>query len=348
MAYTTINKSTDYFETKLYTGNGSTQSITGLDFQPDFVWIKERTDGSSHALTDAVRGNTKYLATNGNDVEDTITDRVTSFNSDGFSLGGNVAVNQNTILNLAHNWKAGGSGSANTDGSINSTVSVNNTAGFSIVTWTGNGTSGSTVGHGLSKKPDMYITKARDYAYSWGVYHKEIDDDKGLLLDTSDSVLTGTGFRNSTAPTNSLIYLGGGSQAYRYTANKSGNTYVAYCFNNIDGYQRAGKYVGNGSTDGAFIYTGFKPALVMIKRIDGANNWLMFDNKRNEFNALDKLLYANLSSSEATQENLDFTSSGFKCRGSGAKINTSGGSYIFLAFAESPFVNSNGVPTNAR
>ena len=352
-----IDKPTDHFRTKTYTGNGGTQSITfdeSDNMQPDWVWIKDRDDGSSHAITDSVRGNTKYLMSNDTYQEETLTDRVTSFDSNGFSLSSSAAVNQSSAGNVAWCWKTGTSfsndASATGVGTIDSTGSVNTDAGFSIVSYTGNGTSGTEVAHGLGSTPDLYITKSRSYAYGWGVYHKDIANDKGFFLNGTDAQLTGTGFRNSTAPTSSVFTLGGGSQPYRYTSNKSGETYIGYFFNEVKGYSKFGSYTGNGNADGTFVYTGFRPAWVMLKRTDSTSSWYMQDNKRQTFNVLNTPLYADTADAEGASSDrlIDILSNGFKLRGSSTAINASGGSYIYMAFAESPFVNSSGVPTNAR
>ena len=359
MAYTTIDNPKLFFDVLTWTGDGSTSlEVNGLDFQPDWVWAKLISHANDHYLADSVRGVNKKLESDETavELEDDTYGYLTSFDNDGFSTqkGSGTFYNFNSSADefVAWCWKTGTSfsndASATSVGDIDSSGSVNTDAGISIVSYTGNGTSGTEVAHGLGSTPDLYITKSRSYDYGWGVYHKDIANDKGFFLHANDAELTGTGFRDSTAPTSSVFTLGGGSQPYRYTSNKSGETYIGYFFNEVKGYSKFGSYTGNGSTDGTFVYTGFRPAWVMIKRINSANNWLMFDNKRNGHNPLDKLLYADLSSAEATQENLDFTASGFKCRGSGAKINTSGGTYIYMAFAEAPLVNSKGVPCNAR
>ena len=348
-----------YFQTKLYTGNGSTQSITldgDEDMQPDWVWIKSRGDTSNHRVYDSVRGATKVIYSNLTNVEGTDSNGVTAFNSDGFSLGNEGQSNGSGVNFASWNWKAGTSftndASATGIGTIDSTGSVNTTAGFSIVSYTGNGTSGTEVAHGLGSTPDMYITKNRSYSsgYSWGVYHKDIADNKGLFLDLTSASTTGTGFRDSTAPTSSVFTLGGGSQPYRYTSNKSSDTYIGYFFKSVQGYSKFGSYTGNGNADGTFVYTGFNPAFVIIKRTDTTSEWHMIDNKRNTFNTVDKVLSPNTSGAEATTGSnpIDFLSNGFKTRGSGTQVNASGGTYIYMAFAENPFVTSTSIPTTAR
>ena len=355
MAYTTIDNPELFFQTKLYTGTGSSQSIT-LDgdenMQPDFVWLKDRNATNGHFLYDSVRGVTKELNSQTTQTEQTKSGGLTAFGSDGFTIGDYVGHNDNSTNYVSWNWKTGTSftndASATGVGDIDSTGSVNTDAGFSIVSYTGNGTSGTEVAHGLGSTPDLYITKSRSYTYGWGVYHKDIANDKGFFLNGTDAQLTGTGFRNSTAPTSSVFTLGGGSQPYRYTSNKSGETYIGYFFKEVKGYSKFGSYTGNGNADGTFIYTGFRPAFFLIKRTDAAYQWYIHDNKRNTSNVMDKELYPSASSAEATVSTKDFLSNGVKIRGSQVSQNASGGTYIFMAFAESPFVNSSGVPTNAR
>ena len=348
MAYTTINKSNLHFNTKLYTGNGSTQSITGVGFQPDWVWIKERNDGSSHAITDAVRGNTKYLSSNTSSSEDTESDRVTGFDSDGFSLGGNVAVNQNTILHASWNWKAGGGqGTSNTDGSINTTyTSVNTTAGFSISSYTGNATSGATVGHGLGTTPAVIIVKKRSGSDGWVVYHHRntsAPETEYLRLDTTAATADNLGEWNDTAPTSSVFYVGNSGRT-----NDNGATYIAYCFAEKTGYSKFGSYVGNGNADGTFIYTGFKPAWVLVKKSSSTGHWVLIDNKRDPINVKSKYLLPDDAGVEASFTDRDFLSNGFKMRNSNTDRNGSGATYIYMAFAEAPLVGTNNVPCNAK
>jgi len=342
MAYTTINKSTDYFNTKLYTGNGSTQSITGVGFQPDWLWIKERDGTSSHALQDAVRGNNKKLMSNSTDAESTETAYVTSFDSDGFSLGANNGINQSGVTNVAWNWKANGAGSSNTDGSITSTVSANTTAGFSIVKYTGNG-GVSTVGHGLGVAPNLIINKNFESgSTSWFV--GLIDWTKRLKLEGTNDWATNTVW-NDTAPTNQVFSLNGTN------ANSSGQDYIAYCFVEKTGYSKFGKYTGNGNADGTFVYTGFKPAYVMFKKTNSTTSadWQIQDNKRPSYNPLPYYLEANTSNAEVDWTSsfpLDFLSNGFKFRSSGSQANNSGDSYIYIAFGQS-LVGTNNIPCTA-
>ena len=336
MAYTNINKSTDYFNTKLYTGNGSTQSITGVGFQPDWTWIKQRNGTGWHNVYDAVRGSTKRLQTNDTGAESTITNSITSFDSDGFSLGSNGDTNGSSNTTVSWNWLANGTGSANTDGSVNSTVSVNTTAGFSIVSYTGNGNATDTIGHGLGAVPKMIIVKKLSGVSTWNVYHQAIGNTGALYLNTNDGTTTSSGFWNNTSPTSSV-----------FTYNTT-NPHIAYCFAEKTGYSKFGSYTGNGNADGTFVYTGFKPAFVMIKYSNATESWYMYDNKRQSYNAQGARLRADANEAEASSANFDFLSNGIKIRTSGSAANTSGGSYIYMAFASAPLVGTNNIPATAR
>ena len=339
MAYTTINKSTDYFNTKLYTGNGSTQSITGVGFQPDFTWLKSRSNTYWHWWTDAVRGVTKNIYSNGSEAEQTNSNGYTAFGTDGFTLGNNTDINNNNSTYASWNWKANGTGAANTDGSINSTVSVNATSGFSIVKWTGNGGTAS-VGHGLGVKPNIVIKKNLSAATNWIFSTTIIDGSNDFLyLNSTDA----KGNSGETAPTASLINLYANSEN-----NGNGNGMIAYCFAEKQGYSKFGSYVGNGNADGSFIYTGFKPAFIMVKRTDSTSNWQINDNKRDVDNVQNTPLMANLSNAESTDTSWDSLSNGFKMRQDYGSKNASGGTYIYMAFAEAPLVGSNNVPATAR
>jgi len=348
MAYTTINKSSDYFNTKLYTGDGTAigsggQAITGVGFQPDFTWIKERSSTSPHKLLDAVRGVTKELESNLTNAESTQAESLASFNSDGFTVGSNGAVNENSQTYASWNWLANGTGSANTDGTISSTVSANTTAGFSVVSYTGNATAGSTIGHGLGSAPSMIIAKRRSAVENWGVYHKSMGASKYINLDTTTAEQSSTSRWNGTEPTSSVF-----SVNTHASVNGSGDTYIAYCFAEKTGYSKFGSYTGNGNADGTFVYTGFKPAMVIAKRTDSTGNWRIRDNKRPEYNVIDKVLRPNTSEAEITEDNHDFLSNGFKVRTTGPENNASGGTFIYMAFAEAPLVGSNNVPCTAR
>ena len=317
----------DYFNTVLYTGNGSTQSITGVGFQPDLVWIKKRTTGTANTATnvfDAVRGAGKPLFTSSTSAE--LTGRLTAFGSDGFTVDSDNAVNDNSQPLVAWNWKANGAGSSNTAGDRPSTVSVNTTAGISIVTFTGNSVAGATVGHGLGVAPAMIIMKNRAAIDGWQVYHKSLPSAAYRLQ------LNGTGAAdientvwNSTAPTSTVFSVG---------TNVGNSTQVAYCFAEVEGYSKFGSFVGAGGTDNSFIYCGFRPAWVVIKRTDSTSNWFMHDSKRSPYNVAGNLLRANLSDAELSPSTLiDILSNGFKLRDAGFG---SGESYIFMAFASNP------------
>ena len=345
MAYTTINKSTDYFNTVTYSGTGSAQSITGVGFRPDWLWIKHREDVSNHKLQDVVRGSTKVIGSNETSAEATVAQGVTSFDSDGFSLGTDASVNGTGAAGIvAWNWLAGGSsGSANSDGSISSTVSVNTTAGFSIVSWTGNG-SASTIGHGLGVTPNMILLKNRSEVYGWQVYHSFLGNTKYLALDGTDAQATSSQSWNNTSPTSSVFSVGASD-----SNNKNGNNIIAYCFADKTGYSKFGSFLGNGNQDGAFIYTGFKPAFFLMKEVtDAGTNWLMYDNKRNTSNPVDKVIYPNLNNAEGTGLDFDFLSNGLKCRTSNGGVNGNSNNYIYMCFASAPLVGTNDIPCTAR
>ena len=351
MAYTTIDNPELFFQTVLWTGNGSSsRSITldgSEDMQPDWTWIKSRTGSEStqqHYLYDSVRGATKYLQSSTLNAEGTKSNGLSAFASDGFTVGDDNANNASSSTYVAWNWKAGGSASSNGNGSITSSVSVSTDAGFSIVSYTGTG-SNATVGHGLGAVPSMIITKARTPSgRSWGVYHASLGNTKNLYLDGNDAVSTGGTFWNSTTPTSSVFSVGTAGDS-----NGSTYTLIAYCFAEKKGYSKFGSYTGNDNADGTFIYTGFAPAWVMIKRTNSTNDWLILDRKRNTINPSDERLLANSSNAASTANTMvDFLSNGFKPRSTYGGINGASDNFIYMAFAESPFVNSNGIPNNAR
>jgi hypothetical protein len=345
MAYTTINKSTDYFNTKLYTGNGSTQSITGVGFQPDWTWLKARSETEYNFLYDAVRGATKGLSSDLTIGEDTYSSGLTAFASDGFTLGSSNGINRNGTTYASWNWKANGQGSSNTDGSINTTyTSVNTTAGFSISTYTGTG-SAATVGHGLGVAPKMIITKNISTTTNWHVYHEAIGATKYLHLNLTNAEGTASSVWNNTAPTSSVFSIGTGDGT-----NKSGDTIVAYCFAEKTGYSKFGSYTGNGSTDGAFVYTGFKPAFLLWKNSSAAEGWWIVDNKRTIINPTNNLLRADQNAAELVGNanlKLDLLSNGFKLRQTDGALNSSGAKFIYMAIGQS-LVGSNNIPATAR
>ena len=344
MAYTTIDKPSDYFNTVLYTGNGSTQSITGVGFQPDWSWLKCRSNLEGHELYDSVRGVTKMLTSNSDSAESTQSTALTSFDSDGFTLGSDFEVNASGRTFVSWNWLAGGTASSNTDGSITSSVSANTTSGFSIVSYAGNSTAGATVGHGLGSAIKFLWVKNRDDSgENHTIWHQDIPNTNALFLNSTDASASYTTRWNSTTPTSSVFTVGTSNGV-----NGSGKNYIAYCFAEKKGYSKFGSYTGNGSTDGTFVYTGFRPAWVMTKVTSTTQSWNIMDNKRPGFNDTNKRLFADLSNAEYSDSTIDLLSNGFKFRTADSGLNSSGASYIYMAFAENPFVTSTGIPTCAR
>ena len=359
--YTTINDPSAFFQTQTYTGNGSSGlAITNTgnsNLQPDWVWIKQRanTGNNSNGLWDSSRGANKRLLSDTADAEETQTN-FTSFNSDGFTVDTGNIVNANSGTYVAWQWKCnGGTTSSNSSGSITSTVQVNTTSGFSIVLYTGNATEDATVGHGFSSAPDVVITKRRSGGTGyWIVSSNDLDaqgttggspdSPRNLYLNDTAAAQSDRIIRQINATTLNLQSAA--------SANSNGDNYVLYCFKEVQGYSKFGHYEGNGNADGAYIYTGFKPAWIMIKRTDSTNNWNIFDNKRDVDNQVGNVLYANLSDEEgadaAHSSANDFLSNGFKLRETGNATNGSGASYVYMAFAQSPFVSSKGVPVTAR
>jgi len=344
MAYTTIKKPSDYFNTKLYTGTGSSQAVTGVGFQPDWLWIKNRGTADENIVFDSVRGVGKRLLTDGTQSELTTTNQLSSFDSDGFTVPGlsaNTGASSNNYV--AWNWLADNtSGSSNTSGSITSTVSANTTSGFSIVSWTGTGSAG-TIGHGLGAVPKMIIIKDLSNTRDWFVYHASVGNNKRLKLNDSVAEGASTVFNNTT-PTSSVFSIDGSVYV-----NNSGSNYIAYCFAEKQGYSKFGNYFGNGNADGTFVYTGFKPAFIMIKDADNLEQWFIFDNKRNTSNVSKNLLYASDSAAETTSgaNQIDILSNGFKMRSTNNGTNRSGGEgFTYMAFAEEPLVGDN--PATAR
>jgi hypothetical protein len=341
MAFSTINKSSSYLNSILYTGNGSTQSITGVGFQPDLTWIKARDAAENHRLFDAVRGVTKYIASNNGNVEATDATTLTAFGADGFTLSTAHPVNKDTEAYVSWNWKANGAGSSNTDGSITSTVSVNTTSGFSIVKYTGTGAA-ATIGHGLGAVPKAVIIKKLSQSDNWFSYHEPLGNLGRLQLSATAAVANNSGYWDSTSPTSTVFtVLANGAN------NASGETHVAYCFADVAGYSKMGSYSGNGNADGPFVYTGFKPSLIIVKRTDSTGNWAIEDNKRVGYNPSNNHLYPNLANAESTGYTIDQLSNGFKVRVTSADINASGGSYICMAFGQ-PIISNGGVCATAR
>ena len=348
MAYSTISKPGLHFNTVTYTGNGGTQSITGVGFRPDWTWIKERNTAVSHQIFDVIRGATKRIYPDSTSAENTNADSLTSFDSDGFSLGSAGSTNGNSDTFVSWNWKAGNSqGSSNTDGTINTTyTSVNSTAKFSISTYTGTG-SAATFGHGLGVAPTFCLHKELNSTGPWFVSNVKRTGDTGYMYLDQDITGSTSGQNFYTAkPTSSLINLGTDPDI-----NQSGQTYVAYCFAEVQGFSRFGTYTSNGNADGSFIYTGFKPAWVMVKNVSSTSAWMLYDNKRDtDGNPNTKSLMPNLSNAEdVNAENVDFLSNGFKCRGTGVKLNNSTDTFAYFAFAAEPLVANigAGVPATA-
>jgi aspartate 1-decarboxylase len=325
-----------YFNPVLYTGNASTNNITSVGFQPDLVWIKSRSNALNHGLYDAVRGTSKLLQANVTDAEVTYSNSVTAFNTDGFTLGNANDPNNNGATYVAWNWKANGSGSTNTAGTITSTVSANTTSGFSVVTYTGTGTTG-TIGHGLGVAPSMIMFKARNNVADWINYVSVLGASNAVFINATNGSTSVTDFA-STAPTSTVFTVNGSAAR----VGSSGWTYVAYCFAEVAGYSKFGSYTGNGSTDGPFVFTGFRPAFVMVKNSSTTGKWVLMDTSRGLYNVMSgtNALYPNLSDAEGTDSanrEMDFLSNGFKLRCTGGDANGSGNTIIYMAFASSPF-----------
>ena len=348
MAYISFQPK-DYFNTKLYTGNGSTNAQTGVGFEPDWIWIKNRDGGGGshdHYLFDQVRGTTNYIRPNENNGGGTASG-VTSFDSDGFTLGSSDGMNENGRTFVAWNLRASGSqGSSNTDGSINTTyTSVNTTSGFSISTYTGTG-SNATIGHGLGVIPQVVLVKDTSASNHWIMYHNKMDasapEDKYVRLNQAQAFADFNMWQD-TAPTNQVFSI-----ATDGAVNTSGNNFVAYCFAEKKGFSKFGSYLGTSSASGPFIYTGFKPAFVLIKGAS-TTDWNLYDSKRLGYNGGDAPLYADLPNAEATDYGrIDFLSNGFKIKTTNSQVNNNNTNHIYLAFAEHPLVSSNNVPATAR
>ena len=347
MAYSTISKSSSYFNTKLWTGNSTNSTaITGVGFQPDMTWIKNRSQNDNHNLFDAIRGATYRIYPDDNSGQDQATNSLASFDSDGFTLNDGGPVNGNGENIVGWNWKANGSGSANSDGSINSTVSVNTTSGFSIVQYTGNAVSGATVGHGLGVAPKMIIVKETSGTGDWIVYHASIGNTKRLRLNTTAAEETNA-FWYDTTPTSSVWYMNDNGDG-----NGSGSTYIAYCFAETNGFSKFSSFTGNGepNNDNPFIYTGFKPSFVMLKVTNTTDSWNMYDNRRDGYNGTGGRLRADTNNTEDTgtdYQTCDFYANGFSPKGNDTTSNGNGRPYIYMAFGQ-PIVSTNGDIATAR
>jgi hypothetical protein len=353
MAYTNIDLPTDYFNTKLYTGTGSSNSLTGVGFQPDWVWIKKRNGAVGHRLYDAVRGVQNTLFSQDTAVEATgQSTTLTAFNSDGFTVISESGVNASGDTYVAWNWLGANTTVSNNSGSITSTVSANTTAGFSIVGYTGNATAGATVGHGLGAVPKMIILKRRTgSAEDWYVYHGSLANTEVLRLNLNNAKATRADFNNTT-PTSTVFTINSTDNV-----NASGSTFIAYCFADVKGYSKFGSYAGTGSTSATpFIYTGFKPAFILTKNITVADDWTLSDITRDNAvggggNGTGARLLANTSAAEDTNTiwaSIQKYSNGFSPQGNDNVTNASGSTYIYMALAQNPFVTSGGIPVTAR
>jgi len=355
MAYTTIDDPSAHFQTAIYTGNGSSGlAITNggnSDLQSDLVWIKNRDSADDwHIVTDTSRGLTKNLFTNDSNVEVTHTGRVLSITSDGFTVGDDVNVNTNTEKYVAWQWKAnGGTRTTNTESGNDpgGGYQANTTAGFSIVDYTGTGGAG-TMAHGLGAVPKLIMVKNRTAATDWAVYHASntaAPETDYLVLNENSATADSSDFWNDTAPTSTVFSLGTHDRV-----NDDSETLIAYLFAEKQGYSKFGGYTGNGNADGPFVYTGFKPAWLMVKKTNDAKGWHIHDNVRPSYNPSTNKVSADSTAAEATSSEyiLDLLSNGFKLRSSDNEQNGSGETWVYMAFAEAPLVNSNGVPCNAR
>jgi hypothetical protein len=360
MAYTTIDDPSVYFQIGLYTGNGNngkninlgspnfTGEYVGQDIHPDWIWIKNTdTNGKDHGLWDSSRGTLKQINTNNSQAENNTANSLTSFNSNGFTLGSDGGPNAADDDHVAWVWKANaGTTSSNSSGSITSTVQANTTAGFSIILYTGTG-SNATIGHGLGVAPQMVIVKNRDSAESWMVGHHKNSNgfQSSVFLDLTAAKDTDSVYFNNTAPTSTLVSIGTNTKI-----NHASEKHVMYAFAPIKGYSRFGIYRGNGSADGTFVFTGFKPAFLMFKALSGSEGWGIFDNLRTtqQGNPRDIYLQPNNNNANSSEsDSVDFLSNGFKWRIDSGFRNGDGVDFIYMAFAESPFTSSEGVPTTA-
>ena len=353
MAYTAIDDSSAHSQTAIYTGTGSSRSVTNggnSDLQPDLVWIKSRSAGDQeHNLYDSSRGTGKRLIPSSSAAEDS-RDGVTAFNSDGFTTNYSDA-NTSSATYVAWQWKAnGGTRTTNTESGNNPAggYQASTTAGFSIVDYTGTGSAG-TMAHGLGVEPKVMIVKNRDATTDWAVYHRNASatgNDSYLELNTTDASATAGSVWNDTSPTSSVFTVGTNTKT-----NTDGEKYIAYCFTDIQGYSKYGNYEGNNNSDGPFLYTGFQPALFIVKNVDSTAAWRLYSNKisnHNGLNDLDRVFYPNANDEESgTGHVVDFLSNGIKIRGDNEDVNDAE-SYIYMAWAEHPFVSSGGVPCTAR
>jgi hypothetical protein len=334
----------DHFNTKIWNGNSSTQAITGVGFQPDIVWGKQRTGTQAHQVLDVIRGANNILVSNTTAAAVADSNILNSFDSDGFTLGNQDQLNDTGATYVGWSWKVGGAGSANTDGSINTTsTSVNTTAGVSISTYTGTGAA-ATIGHGLGVAPEVVICKELGAATAWTNYHQAIGNTKYVHLCESVAEDTSDIYFNNTTPTSSVfsVKTGGGT-------NRSGGNFVAYCFAPKTGFSAFGKYIGNGNVDGPMVITGFKPSLVIFKKTNDVGDWQIVDDQRDGYNPDNDYLQANTNLAEQTTDIIDLVSNGFKIRGDNSNgWNKGSSTYLYMAFAKAPLVGSNNIPATAR
>ncbi|QPZ53359.1 hypothetical protein HTVC024P_gp39 [Pelagibacter phage HTVC024P] len=347
MAYTTIKKPSDYFNTVLFDGDSSSSKAITVGFRPDLTWQKSRNVAANFVLIDQVRGATKVISSDTTASEDTV-DNGTGITTTNTGIIVSEASDWSSINRtgrniVSWNWLGANGTASNTDGSISSTVSANTTSGFSIVKYTGNATSGATVGHGLGVTPKVIIIKGLGTTYNWIFGHNSLSTNwtNYLTLSTTDASAAATNIFNDTAPTSSVFSIGNA-----LGVNTNSSDYIAYCFAEKTGYSKFGSWTGNGNADGPFVYTGFKPEFVILKNASGTNQWLMFDNAREPANVMGTYLEPNSSAAEANFDGFDFLSNGIKMRTSNGAWNTSGSTYIYMAFAEEPLVGDN--PATAR
>ena len=360
MAYTTIDDPSEYFHTQLYTGNGSsglsiTNDANAGDFQADLLWIMPRSNGDNGVCFDSSRGEDRQLKLNGSDAEDTHSPARVTFESDGFDLDTtDTNYNGSSRTYVAWQWKING-GSRTTFSESGSNAGggyqVNTTAGISIVDYTGTGSSGATITHGLGATPEFFVVKGRSIGDSWTCYHHKNTDAPEtdmLKLDEAGTTQDNVVFWNDTAPTSTVFTVDGGNGEPK--VNQDSATYIAYVWTEIKGYSKFGTYTGNNSADGQFVYTGFSPAIIMIKRTDSSGSWVINDSTRNTYNQANNTLVPNEPWVESTNDYyaMDILSNGFKLRKNSPEINGSSTTQVYMAFAEHPFVSSEGVPCTAR
>jgi len=345
MAYTDIDDPSAYFQTTLYTGNGSNRDITGVGFQPNFTWIKQRNGTFSHVLGNSVSGDNKFLVSSATQAESTDSDKFRTFVSDGFQVGTHNGVNGSSKTYVGWSWKAGTSfsndASSTSVGSIDSVGSVSTTAGFSIISWTSPNDSVATIAHGLGVVPTMIIMKKRGASGGWVTYHQTMGNTHCMFLSTTAGKEDNADVFNDTSPTSAVFTTGSDGALVN-------NTMIAYCFADVQGFSKMGSYIGNGNADGPFAYLGFKPAFLLVKLASGTDDWQILDNKRSPHNIVGGYMRPNDDAATTNNDVIDFVSNGFKLRTSAGSWNPAGGEFIFMAFAENPFTTSTGVPGMAR